>query len=185
MILPTNASILRNIRDSFYYNGIEISKENFSIEEFAKVCSKINDFKHQLRQEKNVDIRKTAIANIYFSDNIQILCKIDKKNIYFGLYDLQTHNILALTEDLFFKITDDIIFSLSHELNKIFVFIDKQLIQFTTIKDTVMLHTFENYIDTIEKSGNSFQNTYELEFVNGYKEYILTDAELKKSIIER
>ena len=56
MILPTNASILRNIRDSFYYNGIEISKENFSIEEFAKVCSKVNDIKGQLRQEKVLSI---------------------------------------------------------------------------------------------------------------------------------
>lgn len=42
MILPNNTFVLRNIKDSFYYNGIEISKENFSIEEFAKVCDKIN-----------------------------------------------------------------------------------------------------------------------------------------------
>lgn len=33
MILPNNVAILRNIKDSFYYNGIEISKENFDINE--------------------------------------------------------------------------------------------------------------------------------------------------------
>lgn len=49
MILPNNVAILRNIKDSFYYNGIEISKENFNIQEFAKVCSKVNDIKGQLR----------------------------------------------------------------------------------------------------------------------------------------
>ena len=52
MILPNNVAILRNIKDSFYYNGIEISKENFNIQEFSKVCSKVNDIKGQLRQEK-------------------------------------------------------------------------------------------------------------------------------------
>lgn len=37
MILPNNVAILRNIKDSFYYNGIEISKENFDINEFANL----------------------------------------------------------------------------------------------------------------------------------------------------
>lgn len=76
-------------------------------------------------------------------------------------------------------------YSLAFELNKTANFISKNLINCTLIKDTVMLHTFENYIDTIEKSGNSFQNTYELEFINGYKEYILTDEQLKQSLVER
>ena len=59
MILPNNTTILRNIKNSFYYNGIEISKENFDINEFAKVCSKVNDIKGQLRQEKALNnIRK-------------------------------------------------------------------------------------------------------------------------------
>ena len=76
-------------------------------------------------------------------------------------------------------------YSLAFELNKTARLISKNIINCTLIKDTIMLHTFENYIETIEKSGNSFQYTYELEFINGYKEYILTDEELKKSIIER
>ena len=60
IVLPNNTSILHNIKDSFYYNGIEISKENFNIQEFAKVCSKINDIKGQLRQEKTLnEIKQT------------------------------------------------------------------------------------------------------------------------------
>ncbi len=31
MILPNNTSVLRNIKDSFYYNGIEISKNHIVI----------------------------------------------------------------------------------------------------------------------------------------------------------
>jgi len=76
-------------------------------------------------------------------------------------------------------------YSLAFELNKTANLISKNLINCTLIKDTVMLHTFENYIETLKKSGNNFQNTYELEFINGYKEYILTDEQLKQSLIER
>ena len=76
-------------------------------------------------------------------------------------------------------------FNIAYEMNMTAKFILRGVVQKTTVKNTVMLHSFENYIETIEKSGNSFQNTYELEFINGYKEYILTDEELKKSIIER
>ena len=189
MILPNNASILRNIKDSFYYNGIEISKENFSIEEFAIVCDKINDFKHQLRQEKALnDVRKNhIIIGVIYSikSNLNLLCQIDNNNIYFGLYNNRLCCITPLTKDCFKDLNDDDIFSLSHNLNKTAIFISKGEIDRTLIKDTVMLYTFENYIDTIEKSGNSFQNTYELEFVSGYKEYILTDEQLKQSLIER
>ena len=180
MILPNNTSILRNIKDSFYYNGIEISKKNFSIEEFAKVCDKINDFKHQLREEKTLnEIRKNhpVIGRIYLeSSDTYLLCKINRQSIYFGLYNENTGKIFQLSKD---------IFRLSFELNKMAKLISKEIIQTTTIKNATVLYTFENYIETIEKSGNSFQNTYELEFINGYKEYILTDEELKKSIIER
>lgn len=189
MILPNNTSVLRNIKDSFYYNGIEISKENFSIEEFALVCSKINDFKHQLRQEKALnDVRKNhpVIGVIYsIKSNLNLLCSINHNNIYFGLYDNTLCRIIPLSKNCFKDLGDDDIFSLSHNLNKTATFILKGEINKTLIKDTVMLHTFENYIDTIEKSGNSFQNTYELEFINGYKEYILTDEQLKQSLIER
>lgn len=189
MILPNNTSVLRNIKDSFYYNGIEISKENFSIEEFALVCDKINDFKHQLRQEKALnDVRKNhpVIGVIYsIKSNLNLLCSINHNNIYFGLYDNTLCRIIPLSKNCFKDLGDDDIFSLSHNLNKTATFILKGEINKTLIKDTVMLHTFENYIETIEKSGNSFQNTYELEFINGYKEYILTDEQLKQSLIER
>ena len=189
MILPNNTSILRNIRDSFYYNGIEISKENFNIEEFALVCDKINDFKHQLREEKilNEVRKKCVVLGVSYTSQseIYLLCKVDKNNIYFGLYNNKQNKITPLTKDNFKNLNNKTLFSLSHNLNTTAVFILKSEIDRTLIKDTVMLHTFENYIDTIEKSGNSFQNTYELEFVSGYKEYILTDEELKKSIVER
>lgn len=189
MILPNNTSILRNIKDSFYYNGIEISKENFSIEEFAKVCDKINDFKHQLREEKTLnEIRKNhpVIGRIYLeSSDTYLLCKINRQSIYFGLYNENTGKIFQLSKEIFYHIHDEDIFRLSFELNKTSKLISKGIIQITTIKNPTVLYTFENYIETIEKSGNSFQNTYELEFINGYKEYILTDEELKKSIIER
>ena len=189
MVLPNNASILRNIRDSFYYNGIEISKENFSIEEFALVCDKINDFKHQLREEKTLnEIRKNYIIlglSYTSQSEIYLLCKVDKNNIYFGLYNNKQNKITPLTKNNFKSLNNKTLFSLSHNLNTTAVFISKGEIDKTLIKDTIMLHTFENYINTIEKSKVSFQNTYELEFVNGYKEYILTDEELKKSIIER
>lgn len=189
MILPNNTSILRNIKDSFYYNGIEISKKNFSIEEFAKVCDKINDFKHQLREEKTLnEIRKNhpVIGRIYLeSSDTYLLCKINRQSIYFGLYNENTGKIFQLSKEIFYHIHDEDIFRLSFELNKMAKLISKEIIQTTTIKNATVLYTFENYIETIEKSGNSFQNTYELEFINGYKEYILTDEELKKSIIER
>lgn len=190
MILPNNTSILRNIKDSFYYNGIEISKENFSIEEFALVCSKINDFKHQLRQEtclmnvrqKSVIISATRLLS---NDNIRLLCKINRKNVYFGLYNVSNNKIIPFTKEIFKSLIDDDMYNIAFELNKTSKLISKGIIQITTIKNPTVLYTFENYIETIEKSGNSFQNTYELEFINGYKEYILTDEELKKSIIER
>ena len=189
MILPNNTSILRNIKDSFYYNGIEISKKNFSIEEFAKVCDKINDFKHQIREEKTLnEIRKNhpVIGRIYLeSSDTYLLCKINRQSIYFGLYNENTGKIFQLSKEIFYHIHDEDIFRLSFELNKMAKLISKEIIQTTTIKNATVLYTFENYIETIEKSGNSFQNTYELEFINGYKEYILTDEELKKSIIER
>ena len=91
MILPNNTSVLKNIKDSFYYNGIEISKENFSIEEFAKVCDKINDFKHQIRQEKVLnDIREKYVvlgASYLARQNVLLICKINQNKVYFGLYD--------------------------------------------------------------------------------------------------
>ena len=189
MILPNNVSILRNIKDSFYYNGIEISKENFDIREFAKVCDRINDIKGQLKQEKSLSGIKqnhTVISVIYsIKTNTGLLCKIDKNNVYFGIYDNQLNRIIPLTKDYFLKITDDDIYYLAHNLNKTAIFIDKGEIEKTLIKDSTMLYTFENYINTIEKSGVSFQNTYELEFINGYKEYILTDEQLKQSLVER
>ena len=190
MILPNNTSILRNIKDSFYYNGIEISKENFSIEEFAKVCSKVNDIKGQLRQEKvlsNIRQNHTVIGYIKLShySYIYLLCKVNKEHIYFGLYDNNKKQIIPLQKEIISNSNDRDIYSLAFELNKTARLISKNIINCTLIKDTVMLHTFENYIETIEKSRNSFQNTYELEFVNGYKEYILTDEQLKKSIIEK
>lgn len=189
MILPNNTSILRNIKDSFYYNGIEISKKNFSIEEFAKVCDKINDFKHQLREEKTLnEIRKNhpVIGRIYLeSSDTYLLCKINRQSIYFGLYNENTGKIFQLSKEIFYHIHDEDIFRLSFELNKMAKLISKEIIQTTTIKNATVLYTFENYIETIEKSGNSFQNTYELEFINGYKEYILTDEQLKQSLIER
>ena len=189
MILPTNTSILRNIRDSFYYNGIEISKENFSIEEFALVCDKINDFKHQLREEKTLnEIRKNhaVVGRIYLElSDTYLLCKINKQNIYFGLYNENTKRIIPLSKEIFHHLYDEDMFRLSFELNKTAKLISRGIIQITSIKNSTVLYTFENYIDTIEKSGNSFQNTYELEFVSGYKEYILTDEELKQSIIEK
>ena len=175
MILPNNTSVLRNIKDSFYYNGIEISKENFSIEEFALVCDKINDFKFQKRQEKALnDIRKKCVVcgiSYTAQSEIYLLCEVSKNNIYFGLYNNKQNKILSLTNNNFKSLNNKTLFSLSHNLNTTAVFISKGEINKTLIKDTVMLHTFENYIDTIEKSGNSFQNTYELEFINGYKEY--------------
>lgn len=189
MILPNNTSILKNIKDSFYYNGIEISKENFSIEEFALVCDKINDFKHQLRQEKALnDIREKyeVLDAIYLAkNNIYFVCEVKNNKIFFGFYDKSICRIIPITQKIFHNLTDNDMFLISKALNKTAKFISKGVVQKTTVKDTVMLHTFENYIETIEKSGNSFQNTYELEFINGYKEYILTDEELKKSIIER
>ena len=184
MILPNNTSVLRNIKDSFYYNGIEISKENFDIEEFAKICDRVNDIKSQIKQEKPLNsIRQNhiVIGRIYLAEcNIWLLCKVDKEKIYLGLYDDTTKNIIPLTTDILKKITDDNIFLLSYNLNK-----TANLIQRKEIEKTIIRDRFENYIRLIEKSGNSFQNTYELEFVSGYKEYILTDEELKKSIIER
>ena len=173
MILPNNASILRNIKDSFYYNGIEISKENFSIEEFAIVCDKINDFKHQLRQEKFLmDISQKGIVisatRLLNDKNIQLLCKIDRKNIYFGLYDISNNKIMPFTKEIFKSLIDDDMYNIAFELNKTAKLISRGAIQITTIKNSTVLYTFENYIDTIEKSRNSFQNTYELEFVNGY-----------------
>lgn len=189
MILPNNTSVLRNIKDSFYYNGIEISKENFSIEEFAKVCSKINDFKHQLREEKALnEIRENHIVigvSYTAQSEIYLLCKVSENNIYFGLYNNKQNKILPLTKNNFKNLNNKTLFSLSHNLNTTAVFILKGEIEKTLIKDTVMLHTFENYIETLKKSGNNFQNTYELEFINGYKEYILTDEQLKQSLIER
>lgn len=190
MILPNNTIILRNIKNSFYYNGIEISKENFDINEFAKVCSKVNDIKGQLRQEKALNnIRKnhTVIGYIKLShySYIYLLCKVNKENIYFGLYDNNKKQIIPLQKEIISNTNDRDMYSLAFELNKTARLISKNIINCTLIKDTIMLHTFENYIEAIEKSGNSFQYTYELEFINGYKEYILTDEELKKSIIER
>ena len=189
IVLPNNTSILHNIKDSFYYNGIEISKENFNIQEFAKVCSKINDIKGQLRQEKTLNEIKqtnTIISRAYIAKcNIWLLCKIDKNDIYFGLYDEYKAKMISLTKNIIQNISDENIFSLSYNLNKTAKLISKEEIEKTTIKNTTLLHTFENYIDIIEKSGNSFQHTYELEFINGYKEYILTDEELKQSLIER
>ena len=189
MILPNNTSVLRNIKDSFYYNGIEISKENFSIEDFAKVCSKINDFKHQLREEKTLnEIRENHIVigvSYTAQSEIYLLCKVSGNNIYFGLYNNKQNKILPLTKNNFKNLNNKTLFSLSHNLNTTAVFILKGEIEKSLIKDTVMLHTFENYIETLKKSGNNFQNTYELEFINGYKEYILTDEQLKQSLIER
>ena len=95
------------------------------------------------------------------------------------------NKILPLTKNNFKNLNNKTLFSLSHNLNTTAVFILKGEIEKTLIKDTVMLHTFENYIETLKKSGNNFQNTYELEFINGYKEYILTDEQLKQSLIER
>lgn len=190
MILPNNVAILRNIKDSFYYNGIEISKENFNIQEFSKVCSKVNDIKGQLRQEKalnNIKQDYTVIgyAELSHHSYIYLLCKVNKENIYFGLYDNYKKQIIPLQKEIISEINDRDMYSLAFELNKTANLISKNLINCTLIKDTVMLHTFENYIKLIEKSGNSFQNTYELEFINGYKEYILTDEQLKQSLIER
>lgn len=190
MILPNNVAILRNIKDSFYYNGIEISKENFNIQEFAKVCSKVNDIKGQLRQEKalnNIKQDHTVIGYIELSHHsyIYLLCKVNKENIYFGLYDNYKKQIIPLQKEIISEINDRDMYSLAFELNKTANLISKNLINCTLIKDTVMLHTFENYIETLKKSGNNFQNTYELEFINGYKEYILTDEQLKQSLVER
>ena len=190
MILPNNVSTLRNIKDSYYYNGIEISKENFDIREFAKVCSKVNDIKYQLQQEKvlnNIRQQYSVIGfvNLTENGNIRLLCMTDKNHTYFGLYNMIENKVIPLTKNILKHITDQNIYLLSYNLNKTARLIQKGEIEKTTIKDSTILHIFENYIDTIEKSGNSFQYTYELEFINGYKEYILTDEQLKDSLVER
>ena len=190
MILPNNVSVLRNIKDFYYYNGIKISKENFDISEFALICSRINDFKQQFKEEKILRSAKqnhTIIGSTRLSldNNIRLLCKIDNKNIYLGLYNISENRIIPLAKDIFKKIKDDDMYTLAYDLNRTANFILKGEIEKTTIKDSAILYTFENYTETIEKSGNSFQHTYELEFINGYKEYILTDEQLKQSLIER
>lgn len=189
MILPSTCNVLHNIQNSFYYNGIEISKKNFDITEFALVCSKINDLKEQIQQEKFIHnlSTKSIISEIVIdrNDKTSLLCKYNNAEYYFGLYNNRKKEIIPLTKELFNNISDNKIYLLSNELNITAKLVLKNVISETKIKDKMKIISFDNYISNIKNLSNSFQYTYELEFINGYKEYLLTNEELKNAIIER
>ena len=198
MIIANTASALLNTQNSFYYCGVEISKENFDISEFAPVCDKINDLKRQLYNKNNLSGQRIAHGILGFAnltEDIDCLCEVYEKRCFLGLFSRTQKEIVPLTSEIFRFFSDRFVFLLSYELNKIAKMAERGIITASPIsdrvtllnplKDKIKVVAFNNYKHRIEKLSNCFYHTYELEFINGCKDYILTDEQLKKSLEER
>ena len=193
MIIDSVSSALKNNKDSFYYCGIEISKNDFSITEFSEICDKINDLKHYIDREKCLSEVKEDISVIGVQSlrkGLNIICEVKKNKYFFSLYDSNCKEITPLKKDMFFMFNNYIYSLLSCQMNRTAVLYKKGIVSgnresTTLIKNSYMLITFQNYKQNIEKLSNCFYHTYELEFINGYNDYILSDEQLKNALIER
>ncbi len=194
MILKSTAKALQNICDNFYYCGVEISKDNFNVTEFADVCSKINDLKHQLYEEKNLEKARSnveIIGTFFLCENEDLVCSVNKNKCFLGIYNKQNKDIVPITKDLLPYFTGNIMVDLAHQMNRIANLYFQGVVTasktgyVTIITDRQKLTAFHNYRHHVEKMSNCFYHTYEVEFVNGYKDYIVSDEQLKDSLIER
>jgi hypothetical protein len=106
--------------------------------------------------------------------------------LFLGLYNTEVNEIVPLTKNILQDINDDIVILLAHRMgvaaNRFFKGIFDSG---NAIKNSIVNTSFENYKIQIEKSGRAFYHTYELEFINGYKDFILSDEQLKQSIVEK
>ena len=124
MIIPGVASALLNAESSFYYCGIEISKSNFDIKEFSKVCSIINDLKHQLSSEnaKELSVAKNnaeIIGVLPLGVKHRLLVSAYKDKIFVGLYNKETKGIEPINKDILFLLTDDFFTLVSRRMDVI------------------------------------------------------------------
>ena len=197
MILANTASVLLNKESSFYYCGIEISKDNFDIKEFVSICDRINDLKHNLFEEKNLSsARKDAeiLGAVYLNDQYDCVCNVYKEKVFLGLYNTQRKEIVPVTNEVLKYFTDGMFAHLSYELNKTSKLAQKEVLKpsvsgvyslLKPVKDKLKVIAFNNYKQHVEKLSSCFYHTYELEFVNGYRDYVLTDEQLKHSLEEK
>lgn len=190
MIIPSTEKILKNTKNNFYYCGVEISKNNFDITEFAEICNKINDLKHQLYEERSLEIVRSnykIINKTHLYSNYYVFISVYKDKCFLGLYNDKLKCIEQLTKDTLSLFTDNNYLIISRQMG----IISNQIIKgIESNKNTVIcriknhneLITFTNYQQNIEKLSNCFYRTEELEFINGYDQYILTDYELKEAL---
>lgn len=190
MFLPDNEKSLRNIEDSFYYCGIEVSKKQFDISEFALVCKRINDLKHILYTEKYLSILKKdyeIISEIPLYNTTSCICSVYKEKCFISLYDEEKKEIKAFTKEdlLYFK--TDFYNDLSNQMNKTAKRAQNRIIPIKQNTATSILNiskyiSFQNYKHNIESLSICFYKTEDLEFIKGYKDYISTDEQLSEAL---
>lgn len=191
MIIPGIASALLNIGDNFYYCGIEISKNSFDVTEFSKVCAIINNLKHQLSSEnaKNLSsVRNSTevISVVPLGKKHRLLVSVNKNKTFVGLYNKGSKEIEPINKEILRLFTNDLFSLVSYKMETIAARYSKGIsTSGCDVKNFQELTSFSLYKSRIEKLSTCFYHTYELEFINGYKDYILTDEQLKCSLEEK
>ncbi len=190
MVISSTEKILKNVEDKFYYCGIEISKQNFNIQEFSYVCNKINEIKNSFSSENAKKLSRireiTPVAgNAPITKEIDLIAVVNKNTVFLGLYNRYDKRIEPLTKKLLKYIDTGLINTISFQLSKAANKYEKGIIETGyDLSEPSMLFAVENYRNNIEKLSICFYHTYEIEFINGYKDYIMSDEELKNSLTE-
>lgn len=105
MILSSTASALLNTKSSFYYCGVEISKDNFDITEFSKICNTINELKNQMSSENAkalsfVKSRTEIIGSSPITKEYDAIVSVFKDRVFVGIYNKESKTIEPLTKDI-------------------------------------------------------------------------------------
>ena len=192
MIIYSTNAVLQNIEDNFYYCGIEISKNQFNITDFSKICNKINDLKYQIYQEKainNLKIDNILMDRISIFKDTDLYILVEKDKLFITIYNKERNEIEPLSKKVFNLFNDRLFINIAYKINKTASQYTRNMINkhdniITNKNFDKNLIKILNYQENIEKLSNCFYHTYELEFINGYKDYIFTDEELNNSLKE-
>ena len=192
MIIPGASSALKNVESNFYYNGLEISKINFDITEFAKICDIINDLKYQLSRERNLEeVRekyKVLIKTPLYQGR-SLFTSAYKEKCFSTMYNNAQKSIDALTKEDFLYFTEDLFLLIAQQMDTLALQAKSGIVLpkndiISKIKKRSEILIFTNYQHNIEQLTNCFYRTSELEFINGFEDYIYTDEQLKNALTE-
>ena len=169
------------MNNNFYYKGICVPKENFTISQIAKICDKVNDCEKFILSESKVKNNNNILFGyVALTNDSYLFCEYKNNKCIFGIYD--KNNFSGIKQDDLFNMNDSIFAFLAKKISN-FAYKIENKIPYEKIIDISILNKWYQYKQEMNLSKDNILRTKDARFVNRpHEKEINTPEELKTAI---